>query len=67
VRPFPIPHLQDWRKMKVCLINFNKGKDDEEHLKFCNSAHALPLPRDIFGHVPFFNITDGDGVVSGEI
>jgi len=22
--------------MKVCLINFNKGKDDEGNLKFCN-------------------------------
>jgi len=27
VRPLPIPHLHDWRKMEVCLINFNKGKD----------------------------------------
>jgi hypothetical protein len=22
--------------MEVCLINFNKGKDDEGCLKFCN-------------------------------
>jgi len=22
--------------MKVCLINFNKGEDDEGCLKFCN-------------------------------
>jgi hypothetical protein len=29
VRPLPIPHLHDWRNMEVCLINFNKGKDDE--------------------------------------
>ena len=29
VRPLPIPHLHDWRKMEVCLINFNKGEDDE--------------------------------------
>ena len=36
VRPLPIPHLQDWRKMEVCLINFNKGEDDEGYLKFCN-------------------------------
>jgi hypothetical protein len=35
-RPLPIPHLHDWRKMGVCLINFNKGKDDEGCLKFCN-------------------------------
>jgi hypothetical protein len=34
VRPLPISHLHDWRKM--CLINFNKGKDDERCLKFCN-------------------------------
>jgi hypothetical protein len=33
---FPIPHLHDWRKMEVCLNNFNKGKDDEGCLKFCN-------------------------------
>jgi len=36
VRPLPIPYLRDWRKMQVCLINFNKGKDDEGCLKFCN-------------------------------
>ena len=29
VRPLSIPHLSDWRKMQVCLINFNKGEDDE--------------------------------------
>ena len=34
--PLPIPHLHDWRKMEACLINFNKGKDDEGCLKFCN-------------------------------
>jgi len=28
-RPLPIPHLHDWKKMEVCLINFNKGNDDE--------------------------------------
>jgi hypothetical protein len=33
VRPFPIPHLHDWEKMEVFLINFNKGKDDEGYLK----------------------------------
>ena len=27
-RPVPIPQLLDWRKMEVCLINFNKGDDD---------------------------------------
>jgi hypothetical protein len=32
-RPLPIPHLHDWRKMEVCLINFNKG---EGCLKFYN-------------------------------
>jgi hypothetical protein len=32
----PIPHLHDWRKMEVCLINFNKGEDDEGMFK--NSA-----------------------------
>jgi len=31
-----IPHLQDWKKMEVCLINFNKGEDDEGSLKLCN-------------------------------
>jgi len=36
VRPLPIPHLHDWRKMEVCLINFNKGENDEGCLKFCN-------------------------------
>jgi hypothetical protein len=36
VRPFPIPHLHDWKKMEVFLINFNKGKDDEGCLKVCN-------------------------------
>jgi hypothetical protein len=34
VRLLPIPHLHDWRKMEVCLINFNKGEDDEGCLKF---------------------------------
>jgi hypothetical protein len=29
VRPLPIPHLHDWRKMKVCLINLNKCEDHE--------------------------------------
>jgi hypothetical protein len=29
VRPLPIPHLHDWRKMEVCLIYFNKGEDGE--------------------------------------
>jgi hypothetical protein len=24
VRPLPIPQLHDWRKMGLCLINFNK-------------------------------------------
>ena len=33
VRPLPILHLHDWRKMEVCLINFNKSKDDEGCLK----------------------------------
>ena len=36
VRPLPIAHLHDWRKMQVCLINFNKGEDDERCLKFWN-------------------------------
>jgi hypothetical protein len=36
VRPLPIPHLHDWRKMEACLINFNKGKEDEGCLKFYN-------------------------------
>ena len=22
-------HLHDWGKMEVCLINYNKGEDDE--------------------------------------
>jgi hypothetical protein len=29
VRPLPIPHLHYWRKMEVCLINLNKGEDDD--------------------------------------
>jgi hypothetical protein len=29
VRPLQIPHLHDWRKMEVCLVNFNKREDDE--------------------------------------
>jgi hypothetical protein len=33
VKPLPISHLHDWRKMEVFLINFNKGKDDEGYLK----------------------------------
>ena len=37
MRPLPIPNLHDWRKMEVCLINFNKGKDDEGCLKFCTA------------------------------
>jgi hypothetical protein len=28
VRPLTIPHLHNWRKMELYLINFNKGKDD---------------------------------------
>jgi hypothetical protein len=35
-RPLPIPNLHDWRKKEVCLINMNKGEDDEGCLKFCN-------------------------------
>jgi hypothetical protein len=35
VRPLLIPHLH-WRKMEACLINFNKGKDDEGCLQFYN-------------------------------
>jgi len=36
VRPLPIPHVHDWGKIEVWLINFNKGEDDEMCLKFCN-------------------------------
>jgi hypothetical protein len=36
VRLLTIPHLHDWRKMGIYLINFNKGEDDEGCLKFCN-------------------------------
>jgi hypothetical protein len=36
VKPLSIPHLHDWRKMGVCLINFNNGKDDEGCLKLYN-------------------------------
>jgi hypothetical protein len=36
VRLLPIPHLHYWRKIEVCLINLNKGEDDEGCLKFCN-------------------------------
>ena len=50
VRSLPIPHLQDWRKMEVevCLINFNKGKDDEGCLKFCN---GVQLCTEYYGRV----------------
>jgi hypothetical protein len=47
VRPLPIPHLHDWRKMEVCLINFNKGEDDEGCLKFCNSEIECNCVRKI--------------------
>ena len=36
MRPLPLPHLHDWRKVEVCLINFNKGEDGVGCLKFCN-------------------------------
>ena len=36
VRPLTIPHHHDWRKIEVCLINFNKGEDDDGCLTFCN-------------------------------
>jgi hypothetical protein len=36
MRLLPIPHLHDWRKMEVCLIQFNKSEDDEGCLKICN-------------------------------
>jgi hypothetical protein len=36
VRPLSIPHLDDWRRMEGCLINFNTGDDDEGCLKLCN-------------------------------
>jgi hypothetical protein len=36
MRLLPIPHLHDWRKMEVCLINSNKGEDDDGCLKFYN-------------------------------
>jgi hypothetical protein len=36
VRPLSIPHLDDWRRMEVSLINFNTGDDDEGCLKLCN-------------------------------
>ena len=29
VRPLPIPHLHDCKKMEMCLNIFNKCKDDE--------------------------------------
>jgi hypothetical protein len=29
VRPLPIPHQHDWRKLEVGLLNFNNDKDDE--------------------------------------
>jgi hypothetical protein len=48
VRPLPIPHLHDWRKIEVCLIYFYKGKDDEGVFKFlqysvmeCNCARKF--------------------------
>jgi hypothetical protein len=46
--PLPIFHLHDWRKMEVCLVNFNKGEDDErwfEILKYsemeCNCVRKI--------------------------
>lgn len=35
-RPLPIPHFQNWGKTEVCLVNFNKGGDDEGCLKLGN-------------------------------
>jgi hypothetical protein len=42
VRSLPILLFQDWRKMEVCLINFNKGEDGEGCLKFCNILKSSP-------------------------
>ena len=36
MRPLPILHLHDRKKMDVCLINLNKGEDDKGCLKCCN-------------------------------
>jgi hypothetical protein len=36
VMPLLIPHLHEWRQ-EVCLINFNKGEDNEGYLKFCTT------------------------------
>ena len=46
VRPLPIPHLHHWRKIEVCLINFNKGKNDEGFLKFCNILNEVQLCKE---------------------
>jgi hypothetical protein len=49
VRPLPIPHLHNWRKMEVCLISLNKGEDDEGFFKIlqysgmeCNCVRKIP-------------------------
>jgi hypothetical protein len=34
-----IPHLHDWRKIEVCLINFKKVEDDERCLRFSYNTH----------------------------
>jgi hypothetical protein len=36
MKPLLITHLLNWRKMEVCLINFNKGKDVDGCVEFCN-------------------------------
>ena len=51
MRPLPIPHLHDWRKMEACLINFNKGKDDEGCLKFCNIWNGVQLCKENYWSV----------------
>jgi hypothetical protein len=45
VRPLPIPHLHDWRKMEVFLIYFNKGEDGEVFKNLQYSEYISKLIR----------------------
>jgi hypothetical protein len=50
VRPFPIPHVHDWRKMQVCLINFNKEKCSQRLRDVTGKrGHAFEVDQKVVG------------------
>jgi hypothetical protein len=51
MRPLPILHLHDRKKMDVCLINLNKGEDDKGCLKCCNILKWVQLCKDNYWRV----------------